>query len=82
MAGERNIEAMGDYRRYEDEMQIVSGAIGRQKIHFEAPLSNRVKPEMAQFNAWVNGSAPREPSALPALTRPGIAHLYFESIHP
>jgi Fic family protein len=63
-------------------MQIVSGAVGRQKVHFEAPPSDRVKPGMASFIDWFNDSAPEKAGALPALTRAGIAHLYFESIHP
>jgi Fic family protein len=82
MAGERNIDTIGDYRRHTDAMQIVSGAVGRQKVHFEAPPSDRVKLEMASFIGWFNDSAPEKAGALPALTRAGIAHLYFESIHP
>lgn len=77
MSGERAIDTIGAYRRHDDAMQIVSGAVGRQKVHFEAPPSNRIKPEMMAFINWFNGS-----KKLPALTRAGMAHLYFESIHP
>jgi Fic family protein len=63
-------------------MQVVSGAIGSPKIHFEAPPSIRVPSEMARFIEWFNRSAPRGVEPLPALTRAGVVHLYFESIHP
>jgi Uncharacterized conserved protein len=63
-------------------MQVVSGRIGFPKIHFEAPPSNTVPSEMARFIDWFNRSAPTGNPPLPALTRAGIAHLYFESIHP
>jgi Fic family protein len=82
MADNRNIEAVGEYRRHGDAMQIVSGSIGRQKVHFEAPPSDRVEPEMDGFIAWFNETAPKAKRPLPALTRAGTAHLYFESIHP
>jgi Fic family protein len=82
MAGARDIETIGDYRRHDDAMQIVSGAVGNQKVHFEAPPSGQVEPEMATFINWFNDSAPGKRRTLPALTRAGIAHLYFESIHP
>jgi Fic family protein len=60
----------------------VSGASYAPKVHFEAPPSTRVRKEMRRFIEWVNETAPGTHSALPALTRGGIAHLYFESIHP
>jgi Fic family protein len=61
---------------------IISGPIGAPKIHFEAPPSKQVPSEMKQFIAWFNRTAPQAVESLPALTRAGIAHLYFESIHP
>jgi Fic family protein len=82
MSGHRRTETIGDYRRHDDRMQIVSGAIGREKIHYEAPPSSRIWAEMDGFIAWFNDSAPGGKRPLPALTRAGIAHLYFESIHP
>jgi Fic family protein len=48
----------------------------------EAPPSARVPSEMRRFCEWFNSTAPDAPAALPALTRAGLAHLYFESIHP
>jgi Fic family protein len=63
-------------------MQVVSNSLHEPKVHLEAPPSARVKPEMDAFIAGFNATAPKGKSPLPALTRAGIAHLYFESIHP
>jgi Fic family protein len=63
-------------------MQVVSGRIGAEKVHFEAPPSDLLPAEMKRFIAWFNYSAPPSEVALPAITRAGIAHLYFESLHP
>ena len=63
-------------------MQVVSGAPYAPKVHFEAPPSARVPEEMTQFLVWFNRTAPDGADPLPALTRAGIAHLYFVSIHP
>jgi Fic family protein len=77
MRGNEQLDDIGRYRRQEAPMQILSGPIGREKIHFEAPPSKIIKKEMKRFIKWFNESA-----SLPALTRAGIAHLYFVSIHP
>jgi len=61
----------------EGGMQVVSGAEGNQKVHFEAPVAERVGPEMVPFLAWFNSSEEFEP-----LIKAGIAHLYFVTIHP
>jgi Fic family protein len=58
-------------------MQVVSGAVGNEKIHLEAPVAERVEAEMAAFLAWFNGSEEIEP-----LIKAGLAHLYFVTIHP
>ena len=63
-------------------MQVISGAVGAPKLHFEAPPSKQVPAEMKRFVSWFNRSGPHSVDTLPALTRAGIAHLYFESIHP
>jgi len=63
-------------------MQVVSGALDSSKVHFEAPPSSKVPKEMARFVKWFNRTAPTGSDPLPALTRAGIAHMYFESIHP
>lgn len=82
LAHDRKLETVGGYRRHEDAMQIVSGRIDRPTIHFEAPPSATVPEEMQAFIAWFNRTAPDGPTPLPALTRAGLGHLYFESIHP
>ena len=65
-------------------MQIVSrGRAGESvRVHFQGPPSSRVPVEMSEFVDWFNGTEPGGTRPLPALTRAGIAHLYFESIHP
>lgn len=75
--GRRDLNTIGEYRTSGDPMQIVSGYVNRRTVHFEAPPSDRVPAEMMRLLAWFNGSGD-----LPALTRAGIAHLHFESIHP
>lgn len=73
---QRDIGAIGKYRQHAEAMQVVSGAIYKPKVHFEAPPSEQVPNEMTQFLRWLNSSS------LPALTTAGLAHLYFVSIHP
>jgi Fic family protein len=60
-------------------MQVVSGPIGRQKVHYEAPPAPQVPAEMAKLLAWINDPAP---STLPALLKSGLGHLWFMTIHP
>lgn len=67
---------VGKYRT--GEMQVVSGAMGREKVHYEAPAPERVPGEMARFIAWLNEDNP----ALDPVLKAGIAHLWFVSIHP
>lgn len=82
MAGEPRIEAVGRYRQHAEPMQIVSNRPGDPKIHFEAPPSDRIQAEMQAFITWFNDTSPKGKTPLPPLTRAGISHLYFESIHP
>jgi len=82
MSGSRGITDVGRYRTSDEPMQVVSGAEGAPKIHFEAPPSARIPGEMAGFIDWFTRTAPGGTEPLPALTRAGAAHLYFETIHP
>ncbi len=82
MSGSRNLQDVGRYRTGTEPMQVVSGAIGEPRVHFEAPPSARVPDEMTRFIIWFGRTAPGCEEPLPALTRAGIAHLYFESVHP
>ena len=81
-SGRYDLKEVGRYRTSAEPMQVVSGAVLAPKVHFEAPPSSQVKSEMARFIAWFHRTGPRGVEPLPALTRAGIAHLYFESIHP
>jgi Fic family protein len=82
MSGSRNLRDVGRYRTGPEPMQVVSGPIGEARVHFEAPPSARVRSEMERFVAWFNRTVPGREEQVSALTRAGIAHLYFESIHP
>ena len=58
-------------------MQIVSGAVGHEKVHFEAPAARRLETEMKRFLEWANTT-----SAIDPVLKAGIAHLWFVTIHP
>lgn len=64
--------------RGDGPMRVVSGAVGREKIHYEAPPVERVEKEMKQFLSWWKSSLKTEEGLL----RAGIAHFYFVTIHP
>ena len=82
MSGRHDLNDIGCYRTGEEPMQVVSGSIHNPKVHFEAPPSESVPREMGAFITWFNHSAPDGHHPIPALTRAGIAHFYFVSIHP
>lgn len=82
LQGQIPSEDIGCYRHRHDPMQIISGPIHNPDIHFEAPPSERVMEEMTRFISWFNQTSPKGESPLPPLTRAGIVHIYFESIHP
>lgn len=54
MLGRHDLNRIGKYRTDEDPMQIVSGAINRPKVHFEAPPSECLTIEMKRFVSWFN----------------------------
>lgn len=58
-------------------MQVVSGALGKEKIHFEAPDSKVLKKEMKFFLDWFNGKDDLDP-----LIKSAVAHFWFVTIHP
>ena len=82
VGGRQDLKDIGRYRTGDEPMQVISGPVSAPKIHFEAPPSSRVPQEMTRFIAWFNRTAPGGKEPLPALTRAGISHLYFECIHP
>src|SRR3990170_1801171 len=60
-----------------DPMQVVSGPIGREKVHYQAPEAKRVPKEMRAFLKWFNG-----PQSIDPVLAAGLAHLWFVTIHP
>ncbi|MBI5544285.1 MAG: Fic family protein [Deltaproteobacteria bacterium] len=66
----------GEWR--DGPMQVVSGPIGRERVHFEAPPAERVAEEIQRLLAWWESSA----GNLNGMVRAGVAHLWFETIHP
>jgi Fic family protein len=60
-----------------DPMQVVSGPMGKERVHFEAPAAKRLDPEMGTFLDWFNGSSEGD-----WVVKAGLAHLWFVTIHP
>jgi Fic family protein len=58
-------------------MQVVSGPVGRERVHFEAPAAERLQEEMQRFLEWFKGDATMEP-----VMKAALAHLWFVTIHP
>jgi Fic family protein len=81
-SGRKDLADIGRYRTSREPMQVVSGPIGAASVHFEAPPSKQIPAEMKRFVSWFNRTAPGGKEPLPAVTRAGTAHLFFESIHP
>lgn len=82
MQGARYVE-IGKWRSHAAPMQIVSGAIGKKKVHFEAPPSAEVPQMMDEYIAWFNDTAPDGGNPIiHAPIRSALAHLYYETIHP
>lgn len=59
------------------EMQVVSGAMGKEKVHYEAPKPERLAEEMERFISWVNAE-----SEVDEVVKAAITHLWFVTIHP
>jgi Fic family protein len=58
-------------------MQVVSGPLHRQRVHFQAPPAAQLDTDMTHFLEWLNGDAPEPP-----LLKAGLSHLYFVTLHP
>jgi len=69
---------VGDWRNDLEPMQVVSGPIGNEHVHYEAPPASRVPAEMDRFLAWWSS----ESTSLAGMVRAAVAHLRFETIHP
>lgn len=78
--GRKNMNPIivGDWR-YDQygPMQVVSGALGHQRVHFKAPAASRIEEEMNVFLAWFNNKQSMDPTI-----KAGLAHLWFVTIHP
>jgi len=61
----------------DDPMQVVSGPMGKERVHYEAPEAEHLPSEMKQFISWFN-----EDGAIDAVIKAAIAHLWFVTIHP
>jgi Fic family protein len=58
-------------------MQVVSGAMGKEKVHFQAPDSSVIEYEMSRFINWFNTN-----NELDLVLKAAVAHLWFVTIHP
>lgn len=58
-------------------MQVVSGPVGRQRVHFEAPPAHRLEAELALFLDWMDAA-----SNMPPLIKAGLGHLWLVTLHP
>ena len=69
---------VGSWRTAESgPMQVVSGAMGRERVHFEAPAAERIPQEMERFLFWLEQDQGIDP-----VLKAGIAHFWFVTIHP
>ncbi len=69
---------VGGWREGDEPMQVVSGPLGRQRVHYEAPPSPAVPGMMSEFLDWVNNPE----TAADPLIKAAAAHLWFVSVHP
>ena len=76
---ENRLNVIGNYREGATPMRIVSGPTYRQKVHYEAPPAERVAKEMQVLIDYCNSP---KPQTVAGITKAGIAHIWFESIHP
>lgn len=76
-SGMTRIEVAGWRDDTNGPMQVISGAMGRQKVHFEAPPAEQLPSETARFLDWLNTD-----SGEPPLIKAGLGHLWFVTLHP
>ena len=69
---------VGAYHTGSEPMQIVSGAMGKEKVHYEAPPSDVVPDMMTDFLRWINS----ENTVTDPVLKAAVAHLWFVAIHP
>jgi Fic family protein len=76
-SGMRRITVGGWRNDSRGPMQFISGPVGKERVHFEAPKAPRLEKEMTEFPEWFNGGPEVDP-----VLKAGIAHLWFVTIHP
>jgi len=76
-SGMRPITVGGWRSQASGAMQVVSGPIGRERVHYEAPGHDRLKKEMTAFLKWLNGPTPTD-----LVFKSALAHFWFVTIHP
>ena len=79
-AGHRRMQKLrvGQWRDdHSGPMQVVSGPIGREKIHYQAPAASKIPDQMARLLDWFNG-----PVLIDPVLKAGLAHFWFVTIHP
>ena len=76
-SGMRRIVVGGWRTKESGDMQVVSGPIGRETVHYEAPSYDRLKKEMTGFLKWFNATAEIDP-----VLKSALAHFWFVTIHP
>ncbi len=82
MKGNLYVQA-GKWRTHTEPMQVISGAMGKEFVHYEAPPSSEVLKEMEEFISWFNRTGKNGKNEIKKpVIRAAIAHLYFETIHP
>lgn len=69
---------VGGWRDSSEPMRVVSGAIGRERVHFEAPPADRLADEMQWFLEWFSA----ESTTMEGILRAAVTHLWFVTIHP
>lgn len=72
----------GKYRSSQEPMQVISGAFGKEIVHYEAPPSEKVTEEMKRFVNWYHQFQVSSDNIRDILIKTSLSHLYFESIHP
>jgi Fic family protein len=75
--GRHDLAEAGGDRVHDEPMQVVSGPISRERVHFEGPDAKRVAGEMDVFLEWFNA-----PMAIDPVMKAGVAHFRFVTIHP
>lgn len=68
---------VANWRQGLEPMQVISGVMGKEKVHYQAPGSDHVSDQMKLFMDWANGNQKTDP-----VLKAAIAHLWFVTIHP